>query len=142
MKRNLLILSCVSIVGLVGPGVLRQADRLGFDGTLSIVSMAQAKGNSPNRPRIIDRFLELWTSPFERTIFENQWLGVKTLQNPNDMFVNGHPVWPDHGPGPFEAVQEFLATNDQFKPDRKRERLLVTVCRGGYLERIKSQPQQ
>jgi cephalosporin hydroxylase len=229
--------------------------------SLSLTSVARAEGKESERQEIIDRFLELWSSPFEHTVFENRWLGVKTLQNPNDMWItqeilfevkpdflveagtyhggsaalwamileqinpdarvitidiedqvseakkldvfrrkvdfligsstdpeivaeverrtkgkkivvlldsahdkdhvlnelkaysplvavgsyvivqdtiiNGHPVWPDYGPGPYEAVEEFLATDDRFEPDRTRERLLVTLSRNGYLKRVR-----
>ena len=261
MKRTFLAFSCAAIVGLVGPNVCRQAERIGVSGSFSLTSDARAEEKVPNRRQLIDRFLELWTSPLEKTVFENRWLGVKTLQNPNDMWitqeilfevkpdflveagtyhggsaalwamileqikpdarvitidiedqvaearkldifrrkvdfligsstdpaivaevkrrtqgkkvvvlldsahdkehvlnelkaysplvgvgsyvivqdtiVNGHPIWPEYGPGPYEAVEEFLATNDRFRPDRARERMLVTFCRKGYLKRVK-----
>ena len=54
-----------------------------------------------------------------------------------DTNVNGHPVLPKFGPGPMEAVDEFLATNDQFRPDAEAERLMFTMHPKGYLKRIK-----
>ena len=53
-----------------------------------------------------------------------------------DMNVNGHPVLPDYGPGPTEAVEAFLATTDEFVVDRDRERFLMTLNPGGYLRRV------
>ena len=54
-----------------------------------------------------------------------------------DTNVNGHPVVPDHGPGPMEAVQAFLKTNPAFEIDRARERFLLTMNPGGYLRRVR-----
>jgi len=54
-----------------------------------------------------------------------------------DTNVNGHPVWNSFGPGPMEAVEEFLAGNDQFRPDREAERLMFTMHPNGYLKRVK-----
>ncbi len=52
-----------------------------------------------------------------------------------DTNVNGHPVLPDYGPGPTEAVEAFLATTDRFVVDRDRERFMMTLNPGGYLRR-------
>ena len=52
-----------------------------------------------------------------------------------DTNVNGNPVLPDHGPGPMEAVEEFLATTDGFEVDRSRENRLLTFNPSGYLRR-------
>jgi cephalosporin hydroxylase len=54
-----------------------------------------------------------------------------------DSNVNGHPVLANFGPGPMEAINEFLATNDQFRPDADAERLLLTMHPKGYLKRVK-----
>jgi cephalosporin hydroxylase len=54
-----------------------------------------------------------------------------------DTNVNGHPVYESYGPGPMEAVEEFLAANDQFRPDPEAERLMFTMHPKGYLKRIR-----
>lgn len=54
-----------------------------------------------------------------------------------DTNVNGHPVLPDFGPGPAEAVREFLAAHDDFVADRTREKFLLTFNPGGFLKRVK-----
>lgn len=53
-----------------------------------------------------------------------------------DTNVNGHPVWPDFGPGPMEAVDAFLARRSDFEIDPYRERLLSTANPRGYLRRV------
>jgi cephalosporin hydroxylase len=55
-----------------------------------------------------------------------------------DSNVNGHPVYASFGPGPMEAIESFLASNDNFQPDADRERLLYTTNPRGYLKRIKA----
>ena len=52
-----------------------------------------------------------------------------------DTNANGHPVLPQFGPGPMEAVEEFLKTNTNFAPDRSREKHFLTFNPGGYLRR-------
>ena len=47
------------------------------------------------------------------------------------------PVHPGFGPGPWEAVDEFLKGNDAFEIDRHRERFLFTFSPNGYLKRVK-----
>jgi cephalosporin hydroxylase len=54
-----------------------------------------------------------------------------------DTSVNGHPLLPDWGPGPMEAVQDFLKTHDNFIVDRSREKFLLTFYPGGWLKRVK-----
>jgi cephalosporin hydroxylase len=54
-----------------------------------------------------------------------------------DTNINGHPVSPGWGDGPWEAVEAFLAETDAFEIDRTRERFLFTFSPNGYLKRIK-----
>ena len=54
-----------------------------------------------------------------------------------DTNVNGHPVDPDFGPGPMEAVEEFLAENSGFEADPSREKFEFTFNPGGYLKRVR-----
>lgn len=52
-----------------------------------------------------------------------------------DSNINGHPVWPDHGPGPMEAVEAFLPRHPEFSIDLGRERFLMTMNPNGFLLR-------
>jgi cephalosporin hydroxylase len=52
-----------------------------------------------------------------------------------DTNLNGHPVEPEHGPGPAEAVAEFLASHPEFEADASREKFLLTFNPGGWLRR-------
>lgn len=54
-----------------------------------------------------------------------------------DTNVNGHPVQPNFGPGPMEAVREFLATDARFQSDHTREKFLYTHHPDGYLRRLR-----
>ncbi len=54
-----------------------------------------------------------------------------------DTNVNGHPTYPDFGPGPMEALDRFLSQNDEFIVDRRCERFLMTLYPRGYLKRSK-----
>jgi cephalosporin hydroxylase len=53
-----------------------------------------------------------------------------------DGFLNGHPIEPDSGPGPYEAVQAFLARDNRFQVDEQRERMLFTFNPRGFLRRV------
>jgi len=52
-----------------------------------------------------------------------------------DTNVNGHPVLPDFGPGPMEAVIEFLDTSPEFVIDARREAFYFTMHPKGFLQR-------
>lgn len=54
-----------------------------------------------------------------------------------DSNVNGHPALPTFGPGPMEALDEFMAGNSDFAIDRSRERLLFTFSPRGFLKRVR-----
>jgi cephalosporin hydroxylase len=53
-----------------------------------------------------------------------------------DTNVHGHPVYPRHGPGPMEAVDKFLAENDQFVIDESMHKFFMTFNPRGFLKRI------
>ncbi|MEJ2815648.1 CmcI family methyltransferase [Caulobacter sp. CCG-8] len=53
-----------------------------------------------------------------------------------DTNVNGHPTYPEFGPGPWEAVDAFLAENPRFVADRSFERFLLTMNPRGVLRRV------
>jgi cephalosporin hydroxylase len=52
-----------------------------------------------------------------------------------DTNVNGHPVFRSHGPGPMEALQDFLAGNQEFSSDLAREKFAITFSPRGWLRR-------
>lgn len=54
-----------------------------------------------------------------------------------DTNINGHPIFPDFGPGPMEAVKEFLRENKDFVIDETKEKFYLTFNPKGYLKRIK-----
>jgi cephalosporin hydroxylase len=53
-----------------------------------------------------------------------------------DTNINGHPTFPTFGAGPYEAIEEFLATHKEFAVDETREKFLMTFNPRGYLRRI------
>ena len=53
-----------------------------------------------------------------------------------DSNVNGHPVFQKHGPGPMEAIKEFLKDDKKFIIDRSKEKFFLTFNPNGYLKKI------
>lgn len=55
-----------------------------------------------------------------------------------DTNINGHPVLPSFGPGPMEAVQDFLSANDNFVIDESKDKqFCFSFCPNGFLKKIK-----
>jgi cephalosporin hydroxylase len=52
-----------------------------------------------------------------------------------DTNVNGRPVFPEHGPGPMEAVDAFLGDTDEFEIDATREKFFLTFNPRGFLRK-------
>lgn len=54
-----------------------------------------------------------------------------------DTNINGHPVLPKFGPGPMEAVEEFLQNNNDYIIDETKHKFLISFNPKGYLKKIK-----
>ena len=56
-----------------------------------------------------------------------------------DSNLNGHPVYGGfgNGPGPMEAIEEFLPNHPEFEIDKSKEKYFLTFNPKGYLKRIK-----
>jgi len=52
-----------------------------------------------------------------------------------DSNVNGHPILPNKGDGPYEAINKFLAHNSNFEIDYSREKYYLTFNPNGYLRK-------
>jgi cephalosporin hydroxylase len=68
---------------------------------------------------------------YSRFVTLNSYLIVE------DTIVNGHPTNLAHGPGPFEATQEFLSKNNNFEVDLDCQKFLLTYNNRGFLKRIR-----
>lgn len=56
-----------------------------------------------------------------------------------DSNINGHPVYSGfgQGPGPWEAVEEFLPRHTEFEIDRSKEKFLMSFNPNGFLKKIR-----
>ena len=56
-----------------------------------------------------------------------------------DSNLNGHPVYGGfgNGPGPMEALEEFLPNHPEFEIDKSKEKFFLTFNPKGYLKKIK-----
>jgi cephalosporin hydroxylase len=54
-----------------------------------------------------------------------------------DTVVNGRPVWPSFGAGPFEAVKQILNLHGEFVPDPDMEKYALSFNPGGFLRRVR-----
>lgn len=46
------------------------------------------------------------------------------------------PAWPEFGPGPAQAVKDFMQDNPRFTVDRAQERHMLTFCPAGFLRKL------
>jgi cephalosporin hydroxylase len=105
-------------------------------------------------PRVAARFLELrnaWPGKAFCIVDSNhtrdhvlaELMLLRDLTQPADYVVvedgniNGHPVLPDWGPGPYEALQEYVGRYpDDYIPDTAREEKFgFTFAPSGFLIR-------
>jgi cephalosporin hydroxylase len=63
-------------------------------------------------------------------------VGVESYLVVTDTVVNGRPVWPSFGPGPYEAVKQILNLHGQFVPDPAMEKYTLSFNPGGFLRRV------
>ncbi|MBJ8054168.1 cephalosporin hydroxylase family protein [Bacillus cereus] len=54
-----------------------------------------------------------------------------------DTCINGNPILPDWGLGPMEAVEEFLAKNNNFIIDETKHKFFISFNPNGFLKKIK-----
>ncbi len=66
----------------------------------------------------------------------SQFVGEGSYIIVEDTNVNGHPVLPEFGPGPMEAIQDFLKENKDFAVDGSKEKFYMTFNPKGYLRRV------
>ena len=52
-----------------------------------------------------------------------------------DTCFDAYPAFPEHGPGPAEAVHKFMRNNSDFEVDHSLERHMITFVPGGFLRR-------
>ncbi len=66
----------------------------------------------------------------------NQFVTKGSYLIVEDTNLNNHPVAPEFGPGPMEAVNDFLKTDKNFIIDKAKEKFYLTFNPRGYLKRI------
>jgi cephalosporin hydroxylase len=66
---------------------------------------------------------------YARMVTPGQYLIVE------DTNINGHPALPVFGPGPMEALDDYLKEDDAFEIDPNREKFYMTFNPRGYLKR-------
>ncbi len=74
---------------------------------------------------------------FKEMEIYSQMVSVGSYLIVEDTNINGHPVFPEFGDGPMEAVYEFVKLHDNFIVDKEKEKFLLTFNPHGYLKKIK-----
>jgi cephalosporin hydroxylase len=103
------------------PETRRQVDRVIGDG--NAVVMLGARSDRATTARQFETYADL--------------VGVGSYVVVTDTVVNGRPVWPSFGPGPFEGVKQILNLHGEFVPDPRMEKYSLSFNPGGFLLRTK-----
>ena len=74
---------------------------------------------------------------FEELKIYNEFVTKGNYLIVEDSNINSHPVFPEFGPGPMEAIHDFLKINNDFIIDKKQEKFFITFNPDGYLLKVK-----
>ena len=77
-----------------------------------------------------------WKVPLDLWVYQELLWELRPGLIVEDTNINGHPVYEAFGPGPMEAVQDFLKERDDFEVDRSREKFLFSFNPGGWLRKV------
>lgn len=103
------------------PETIQAVERFVSKGRRGLVSL-----DSDHRERHVAGELRLY----------REYVGIGSYLVAEDTNVNGHPVFPRHGPGPFEAVEAFLIEDPRFvRDDEVWKRNLFSFHQHGWLKR-------
>ncbi|MHA1540433.1 MAG: CmcI family methyltransferase [Alphaproteobacteria bacterium] len=85
--------------------------------------------------KIIQTFIAI--QPMRRRdLTYNRFVNIGSYLIVEDSNINGHPTFPDFGPGPMEALKRFIKDNKNFVIDKSKERFMMTLNPNGYLKKI------
>jgi cephalosporin hydroxylase len=123
--------------------VFMQGADSAYPGTLASVE-AHIKACGIDRPKVMvvldsnhtEAHVAAELELYARLVTPGQYLVVE------DTNINGHPVRPDFGPGPWEAVEKWLPKHPEFEIDLRRERLGITSNPRGWLKRKAASAQE